>query len=215
VADEETRARTFVRRWLDGWWIAGGLVVFLLCALVARNGRVGPAERAVFDAVNGLPDWLYRPMWVMQVFGVLAIGPATAVVALALRKWRLAGAALTVTALKLLTERLVKLAVERQRPGTTVPGAILRGNVPPRGLSFVSGHAILSTALAGIVSPYLRGRWKIVPWVLVGLVGFARVYLGAHNPVDVIAGTGLGLAVAGAVNLVFGVPAPEPPPAEP
>jgi undecaprenyl-diphosphatase len=120
-----------------------------------------------------------------------------------------------VTALKLISERLVKQVVERQRPGTTVPGAILRGNVPPRGLSFVSGHAVLSTALAGVVSPYLRGRWKLVPWALVALVGVARVYLGAHNPIDVIGGTGLGLAIAGAVNLAFGVPAPLPTTAEP
>jgi undecaprenyl-diphosphatase len=206
---------SFVRRRTDVWWIGAGLGVFLACALVARGGTVGPAERAVFDAVNGLPDWLYRPMWTLQVFGVLAFGPAVAIVALVLRKWRLAGAAATVTALKLISERLVKQVVERQRPGTTVPGAILRGNVPPRGLSFVSGHAVLSTALAGVVSPYLRGRWKLVPWALVALVGVARVYLGAHNPIDVIGGTGLGLAIAGAVNLAFGVPAPLPTTAEP
>jgi hypothetical protein len=26
------------------------------------DGRVGPAERAVFHAINGLPSWLYQPM---------------------------------------------------------------------------------------------------------------------------------------------------------
>jgi undecaprenyl-diphosphatase len=58
------------------------------------------------------------------------------------------------------------------------------------------------------VTPYLRGRWRIVPWVVVGLVMLTRVYVGAHNPLDVVCGAALGLAVAGCLNLLFGVPMP-------
>ncbi|HEX6331726.1 MAG TPA: phosphatase PAP2 family protein, partial [Actinomycetota bacterium] len=107
---------------------------------------------------------------------------------------------------KLALERVVKSVVERQRPATSTPDAIARG-VPVRGLAFVSGHAVLVGALAGIISPYLRGWWKAVPWSVLGLVCLARVYLGAHNPLDVVGGAALGLAIAGSVNLVLGVPA--------
>ncbi len=88
-------------------------------------------------------------------------------------------------------------------------GAHLRGEVSAGGESFVSGHALLVTALAGLVSPYLRGRWKIVPWVIVAVVMVivTRVYVGAHNPLDVLCGAGLGLALAGCLNLAVGVPA--------
>jgi membrane-associated phospholipid phosphatase len=199
----------FRRRTQDAWLAGAGLIVFVLAAVAARNGRVDPAERAVFDAVNGLPDALSGPMTTLQYLGTLAIGPLVVVVALVLRQWRLAGAAAAVTVLKLALERGVKLVVHRQRPGTTVPDAVLRGDVPPRGWSFVSGHVILSGALAVIITPYLSGRWKVVPWIVVAAVSVARVYLGAHNPLDVVGGLGVGLFLGGAMNLAFGVPAAE------
>jgi len=34
----------------------------------------------------------------------------------------------------------------------------------------------------------------------------ARVYVGAHKPLDVVCGAALGVAIGGAANLIFGVP---------
>ncbi len=38
------------------------------------------------------------------------------------------------------------------------------------------------------------------------VVGFARIYLGAHNPLDVLGGLALGLAIGAAANLIVAVP---------
>lgn len=111
--------------------LVASLAVFGVCALVAADGRVGPVERATFHAVNGLPEWLYRPMLLFQYLGVLAMPLVVALGALAFRRWRLAAALVLVVPLKLALERVVKLLVQRERPGTTVPDAVLRGCTPP------------------------------------------------------------------------------------
>jgi membrane-associated phospholipid phosphatase len=195
------------RRRVDAIAVGLGVAVFVPCALVASNGRVGPLERRIFEAVNGVPSFLSAPMRLIQFLGVLGIGPAVALVAIVMRRYRLAVAAALITVLKLLAERLIwnLLAIHRERPGTTVPGAIVRGGSPASGVSFVSGHVMLATALAWAITPYLGGRWRLAPWAVVVAVAFARIYLGAHNPLDVLGGAGVGLAIGGCANLVVGV----------
>jgi len=122
-----------------------------------------------------------------------------------LRRWRPALALLLLVPLKLVAERQVlKQLVERQRPGQTEPHPVLRG-VPPAGLSFPSGHAIVAAATLVILWPYLGRTGRIVATLLAVGVGVARIYLGAHNPLDVVAGAGLGLILGALLTLVVGV----------
>jgi undecaprenyl-diphosphatase len=202
----------FVRRPVDVATVAIALVVLGLSMLAVRNGSVSDLERSVFRAVNDLPAALYPVLWPFQQLGALLVGPVLAVVAFALRRVRLGIALLLATVAKLGLERVVKEIVSRPRPGTSIGADIhARGTVSLHGPSFVSGHAVLVTAMACLVAPYLHGRWRILPWAIVVIVMFTRVYVGAHNPLDVIGGAALGLVIGGCLNLIVGVPGPSDP----
>lgn len=193
----DRRATVVHRRWE---LVVVGVAVLAIGALIVRDGTVPGWEEWVFRRVNDLPGALYPVLWPFQQLGALVVGPLLALVSLALRRYWLALAIILATIAKLGAERLVKAVASRQRPGTSIgPDIHTRGDVSITGESFVSGHAILVAALAGVITPYLPGRWKIVPWVLVGIVMVARVYVGAHNPLDVTAGLGAGLLLGGII----------------
>ena len=194
------------------WFLVGaggGAVMLALSILGARRPTISPNEARVFHAVNGLPGWLFPLLWAPMQLGNLIVGLASGlVVALIDRNVLVAAGVVLVTVLKLVTERVVRrkmapyLAV-RQRPGTSEVGAVLRGgDVPSSGPSFPSGHVILAAGVSVVVLPVLPGAWWFVPIALTLLVMFGRMYVGAHNPLDVTAGLGTGLLL-GAVVAAF------------
>jgi membrane-associated phospholipid phosphatase len=187
------------------WLMTGGiaLVVVVACTYIVRDGVVSSFERDVFHAVNDLPDAFEAPMVGVQYLGVAVVPIVLALIAAVMRKWRLAIAALLVYPLKIFVEKVVlKEIVYRARPGTSVPDAMLR-HAPAHGPSFPSGHAIIAFAMAGILAPYLSRGWRLVAYGIAVAVSVSRVYLGAHNPVDVVAGAAAGLVIAAGLNLLL------------
>ena len=190
-----------------GWLVCAGFGLLVVSASVvaARRDGISDAEVRTFEAINGLPDWLYGFLWLPMQLGNLVVGTAVGlVVADTARSVVTAIGVVLAAVLKLVAEKIVRREMAghlaaRQRPGTSQPHAVLRGDVPKSGASFPSGHVILVTAISCVVAPHLLVAWWWVAFGLVGVVMIGRVYVGAHNPLDVVAGLGSGLLLGGQV----------------
>lgn len=188
--------------------VAGVLVLGVSTLLLGRPHQVVPNwEQSAFHRVNGLSDAWRLPLVIEMQLGTL---PAIVVVAGGLYvsgRRRGAAAAATAGILAWAVAKWVKVVVGRGRPADLLDQVRLR-QAHFTGLGFVSGHTAVSFALATVVTPHLRGRWRIVPLALASLVGFARMYVGAHLPLDVAGGAGLGIACGSIATWAFGQPPP-------
>ncbi len=160
------------------------------------------AEVRCFRTANGLPGELYRAVWVPMQYGTFGTVPAAAVVALARRRPRLSLAIASAGTSAWILAKAAKPIVDRGRPASVLDGVHLRGaEEGDRG--FPSGHAAVSAALTTVAWPYLSNGWRAWLVALAAFVPFARMYVGAHLPLDVVGGSGLGLAIGSAVNLAI------------
>lgn len=97
----------------------------------------------------------------------------------------------------MLLNKLLKYAFHRPRPHFDDPILTLTS------YSFPSGHTMMATVLYGVLAAYLLSETKDWRWrtlvilaasFLILLVGFSRIYLGAHYLSDVLGAMAEGLA---------------------
>lgn len=97
----------------------------------------------------------------------------------------------------MLLNWMLKLIFLRARPSFAEPFLTLTG------YSFPSGHTMMATTLYGVLAAYLvsnsrsTGRRILLitlAGILIALVGFSRIYLGAHYLSDVLGAMAEGLA---------------------
>jgi undecaprenyl-diphosphatase len=60
--------------------------------------------------------------------------------------------------------------------------------------SFPSAHAAYSFMMATLLATWFP-RYRVLFFILAGFIGWTRIYLGLHYPIDVIAGGILGYAI--------------------
>jgi membrane-associated phospholipid phosphatase len=178
-----------------------GLATLLATAGAVRRDHVDAWEVTAFRAVNGLPDALYPPAWVVMQMGAFGAVPASAAAAWQAGDGELAARLLLGGTGAWAAAKLVKRVVRRPRPVALLPGIHGRGR-DAAGLGYLSGHAAVAVALGVAALPRLGPAARALTLTAMPLVGLTRLYVGAHLPLDIAGGAALGLAADAAAGLI-------------
>ena len=209
---------------LESWWwprrpvrvlrartaglLAGlGAALFGVSALVLKTGAVG-WDLSLFRILNEVPaaaaslltplTHLFLPTGIIAVL-VLAV---VYVVARNRSVLPVVTGAVAAGAAWLLAHT-AKAIADRPRPYEVMADAALRQQ-PAHGTSFPSAHTAVTLAVAIALVPFLARPLASAAIGYAVLVGWSRVYLGVHFPLDVLAGAGIGMAAGGVILLALG-----------
>jgi glycosyltransferase 2 family protein len=196
--------RQVVRR-VEVFAVLGGSAVLAGSWVIATaHHNVGAWEEGVFERINDLPDvlWpvLWGPMQLGTLTGSLVVVAATYVVS---RQRRLTIAAFAASQTAFWSAKVIKRIVSRGRPAALLVDVKLREKAS--GVGYVSGHTAVAFALAAVLAPSVPRSWRPAVFAIASVVAVARMYCGAHLPLDVVGGAGLGLLTGTLLRWAFGL----------
>jgi membrane-associated phospholipid phosphatase len=176
-----------------------GLVVLLsvfallTLSLIWSAGQVLDARLFALLNMRFYPLWLDRCMWLVTQLGSMPAAFAAAIVVFLLNFRGVAAEIVLGTLTLWLSVEAIKILSDRDRPFLTLEQARVVG-WREIGDSFPSGHTsqifFLMTLFIQRFHPGIL--WAVCLYAVAALVGFTRIYVGAHYPRDVIAGIVLG-----------------------
>lgn len=167
------------------------LALLVAAILASRPAGMTDWEEVVFRVLYNTPEFA-RPAVVVitQAGSIYAMGVLLFIFFLMHRYQSMVRLLLT-GMLAYLISGFAKDIWGRLRPHELLAGVVNLDYVV-RGPGFPSGHVALATALALTVGRYLPSKYKwLVPvWII--SVGWSRMYLGIHAPLDVVGGFAIG-----------------------
>ncbi len=182
-------------------WLIIGLILFIPAAYISHKNNLSGFEARIFHDINNLPNSLRTLFLVTSDTLVYVAILICIIVPLLLKKYRLAWRFFFVIGGAGVVMEIIKRIIKEPRPIILLHGQ-LHARTVEKGFSFPSGHETVATVMALTLALILPRKWQfvVVLWILI--VGFSRIYLGAHTPLDIIGGFALGLIAVNVVRLL-------------
>lgn len=175
-----------------------GAALLLGSLAEARRDRLPDYEEQAFRLANDATDRIRVPVRGVMQAGTFGTVPAVSALALLFRRPRLAAALAVGGTSAWFAAKLVKPLGGRDRPNGVLEDVTLRERIEGD-LGWVSGHTAVATTLAFVAAQELPRPARPVLAGIVGMVGFGRMYVGAHLPHDVVGGAGLGMMISAVI----------------
>jgi len=189
------------------YWLTLAAVTALLSVYGANSGNPAWEAEATNWVQSASPDALHQIARFMTVIGrspISTLLPAVAIVAMWIWGQRHLSIFLAAVALARVLSGVVKALVDPPRPSASVVDVTYQLG----GASFPSGHVLGATLFYGFliycadISITNKPVRRVVQGslaVVIVLMGYSRVELGAHWPTDVLGGYAIGLLVLSAM----------------
>jgi len=179
----------------DVVWFAVGAALFEGSRLLARHEHVDPTEERIFRAANEASDALTLPVRSVMQMGTFITVPIAATAAFLAGRRELAVAlGIGGTAAWVLAKQAKPLG-GRPRPAVILDDVRTREEIEGD-LGWVSGHTAVATTIAA--TTWTGGPRWLRPFLAAGAVttAYGRMYVGAHLPLDLVGGAGLGMMIS-------------------
>lgn len=174
---------------------AGGAGLLVWSGVLSYEREPTREEVSMFRWINGRTGALARPIWVVMLAGTFGAVPVSAAAALIAKRRRLAVHLAVGGTGAYVLAKAVKPLVGRGRPGLLLERVAFRDQIGgDRG--WVSGHTAVATSLALVAGPSSPPWLRVGSYLVATAVGAGRMYAGAHMPLDVAGGAGLGMMIA-------------------
>jgi membrane-associated phospholipid phosphatase len=169
------------------------LFAFVTLSLIWSAGQRLDIRVFMLFNMRGYPKWLDRIMWFATQLGNMLVAFIAAFLLFLLNYRRLAIEIVLGTLTLWLLVEIIKALSNRDRPFLALDKTRVIGR-QERGDSFPSGHTTQIFFLMTLfIQRFQLGLGEsIALYAVAALVGFTRIYVGAHYPRDVIAGIVLG-----------------------
>lgn len=168
-------------------------VLLSASAYLASHHSLSELEASIFTALYDTPSFLRPVFTVTTQAGSIYVLMALAIIYLFIRHYHIVIRLLMSGLLSYVLAGVAKDVFGRPRPAELLSNLdIVVRDFYVHGPGYPSGHTALATAIGLILASHLPRPWKWLPITGIILVGWSRVYLGAHAPLDIVGGFAIG-----------------------